>query len=239
MNLSRFTGTRRPWLWSGLMLAVAATLSGCATSRKLLRYGDVETRTEVSEAIFLDLRTNLPRTVFVSETSSVARDVTLRPVLERELRAAGYQLVETPLEATYVIQLNHLQLAEVELDDDEGLFEAMGSALGAGVATGGVAGLFGADAGLAGDLGLIVGLASFIVDARTKHLAHTLTTEVRVTEAIPGGEGSPESARHATRIVSGASKVNLNWDESLPHLIRGVGRAVTGLLPSAAGAPTG
>ena len=47
------------------------TLTGCAASRLMLRYGDLETQTEMSESVFLELRSELPKTVFLAESSTL------------------------------------------------------------------------------------------------------------------------------------------------------------------------
>ena len=76
---------------------------------------------------------------------------------------------------------------------------------------------------------------AFIVDAKTKHMAHTLTTDVLVTETVPGGEGGNEVRYHATQITSGASKVNLKWHESMPTMVRSLSASLSGLLPKRPG----
>ncbi len=80
---------------------------------------------------------------------------------------------------------------------------------------------------------LDIGLG-FLFDASTKHIAHTLTTDVRLTERISGGEGESELQYHTTQIVSGASKVNLKLEEGLPAMIGGLSRSLSGLLPTRA-----
>ena len=88
--------------------------------------------------------------------------------------------------------------------------------------------------GAAGQVGLAVGVLGFLFDAKTKHIAHTLTTDVLLTERISGGEGGAEFRYHETQIVSGASKVNLKREEGLPAMKRGLSRALAGLLPNTA-----
>ena len=141
-------------------------------------------------------------------------------------------VVDRPDDATYLIQINHLRLAETELSDDGDL----GDAIGAGFAAGAVAALvtdeiFDAP-GAAGEIGLVVGVLGFILDAKTKHIAHTLTTDILVTESVPASGTESELRYHETQIVTGASKVNLELDESLPAMIGGLSSSVGGLLPT-------
>lgn len=83
-------------------------------------------------------------------------------------------------------------------------------------------------------MGLAVGPVGFLADAKTKHIAHMLTTDVLVTETTFDSEGESELMYHETRIVSGASKVNLSLEEALPAMVQGLGASLAGLLPRTA-----
>lgn len=227
------------------VLAASIVLGGCATVRMHLRYGTLTSQTEMRESIFLELRSELPPTVYIAETCSADSDITVRPGLDGELAASGYTLVEDPDQATYVIQINHLRLTEAELSKDQTLGDAIGAAFAAGTAAGLAADVVGAGAEAAVGVGLAVGAAGFILDASTKHIAHMLTTDVLVTETVAvrdslgdPGDLEPEVVtggrplrRHGTQIVSGASKVNLRLTESLPVLVDGMGHTLARLLP--------
>lgn len=232
MNVSTYSSTLRRSVVPGLVLATTLNLSGCAAARMSMKYGELKTQTELSESVFLELRTDLPQTVYVSESCSATRDVTIKAALERDLMAAGYEVVSSAEEATYILQVNHLRVSEVELSGDETLGDAIGASVAAGATSAFAADLLGAD-DAAGAVGLVAGLAAFIIDAKTVHLAHTLTTDVLLTEAMPGVDGSSEPRYHTTQVTSGASKVNLEWDESLPQMVNGVSSTLSRLLPSA------
>ena len=221
---------------SSIIVLGGMNLTGCAASRMMVRYGDLDTQTEMSESVFLELRSDLPRTVYISEASTAGRDLTIRPSLQRGLMESGYTLVETPDEATYVIQINHLRLEEIELSADQTLGDALGAALTAGAGAALAADILGAS-GAAGEVGLLVGVLGFLWDANTKHIAHTLTTDVLVTERVPAGGAEGELRYHETRIVSGASKVNLRLEDGLPAMINGLSRSLAGLLPARAPVP--
>jgi hypothetical protein len=236
------------WL-PALAAAGSLVLSGCAAMRMHMRYGSLQSDTKVSDAVFLELRSDLPATVYVEETSLVDSAVSVRPYLDEQLVASGYTIVTDPREATYLVQVTHLQLIEVELSGDQTLGDALSSAIVAGTAAGLATDVVGADAGLATGVGLTVGAVGFLVDANTKHLAHVLTTDVLVTETVATGGGiaearadeqapagaAPEVRRHETQIASGASKVNLRIAESLPAIVDGTSRTVSRLLPERPG----
>ena len=62
---------------------------------------------------------------------AVDDSATVRKVLQATLVSAGYEVVEAPSEATYLIQINHLSLVETELLDGETVEDAIGSAMAA------------------------------------------------------------------------------------------------------------
>jgi len=194
-----------------------------------MRYGELESKTELSESVFLDLTNELPRTVFVTENRSVSEPVSVVPAMRTALRSAGYNVVDAPQEATYIVQINHRQLVEYELGDGQDINDAIGNAFAAGLGTAFAADVLGAT-DVAAELGLAVGVLAFILDSNTKHLAHTLTTDVLVTENRAGPSGS-RTREHSTQVVAAASQVNLGQAQALPALVAGVTQAVTGLLP--------
>ncbi len=217
----------------GLVLVVmlgGMILISCASAHLMMRYGDLKTQTKMSESVFLELRTDLPKTVYVAEGSTLGRDLTILPSLQQHLMDMGYSLIEAPGEATYVVQINHLHLAEVELNADQTLEDALSSAYSAGAGSGLAADLFGASGEAVLGVGLVVGVLSLIADSQTKHIAHTLTTDVLVTETTSKAGQESELIYHKTRIVSGASKVNLSLEEALPAMVQGLRTSLSGLL---------
>jgi hypothetical protein len=117
---------------SSIIILGSMNLTGCATSRMMIRYGDLDTKTEMSESVFLELRSDLPQTVYISEASTAGRELTILPALDRQLTASGYTLVDVPGDATYIIQINHLRLVESELQGDQTFSDAIGNAWMAG-----------------------------------------------------------------------------------------------------------
>ena len=219
---------------SSIIMLGSMNLAGCAASRMMIRHGDLDTQTEMSESVFLELRSDLPKNVYVAEESTAGRDLTIRPSLQRGLMESGYTLVETPDEATYIIQINHLRLAEVELSADETVEDAVSAAFAAGGGAALAADVLGGSSKVVGGVGLAVGVLGFLLDAKTKHIAHTLTTDVLVTETVPGAGRESEPTYHETRIVSGASKVNLGLEEALPAMVQGLSTSLSRLLPRTA-----
>jgi len=220
----------------GVLLGlVSSALSGCAASRLMIRYGDLETKTELSQSVFLELRSDLPRTVFLSETSTSGEEITVLPDLPRYLAEAGYALVPSQEDATYILQINHRQLVEYELSEGMTVSDAVVASLAAGSSATYAASLFGASGKLLGGVGLAAGLIGFAADASTKHIAHTLTTDVLITETLPALGENTGPRYQETQVVTGASKVNLQLEESLPVLIENMSASLGRIFPPASG----
>lgn len=208
---------------------IVATQTGCAATGMHLRYGELKTRTEMQEPVFMDPANESPATFYVQETSSVDGAVSVVEGVRHDVAASGYTEVDDPSDATYIVQIHHRQVLEQELDDGMTLSDAIGNAYAAGAGAAIATGVF-IDSDVAGEAGVIVGALAFVLDARTKHVAHTLTTDVQITERCTG-DGGAEIRTHRTQVVAGASKVNLERDEAMPALIRGTAHVVANLLP--------
>ena len=130
-----------------------------------------------------------------------------------------------------MMQINHRELVEHELKDGQTVGDAVGAAMTAGMGAATAADLLGAGGRTVAGVGLAVGVVGFLADAGAKHIAHTLTTDVRITETFTYPDGASEAVYHDTMIVSGASKANLHLGESLPALISGTREAVSHIFP--------
>ncbi|HSM37122.1 MAG TPA: complement resistance protein TraT [Longimicrobiales bacterium] len=235
MNTIEHHRTRR-MAAAATLLFLGGALTGCGAARMALRYGDLETRTELSQSVFLELRSDAPPSVHVVEHSTAGSDLSIRPALEGGLVRAGYVLVDDPRDATYVMQINHRSMIETEIGDGGSLGDAVSGALAAGTVAGVAADLAGAGPDAATGVGLGVGLVGFLIDSRVKHVAHLLTTDLVVTEQV-GPEGAAGAERrHEVTAVSGASKMNLGRAEALPAILRTLGVSLADLLPPRAAA---
>ena len=214
-----------------LTVGGSSTLTGCGALLKSIRYSLLETKTEMTESIFMDQKTDLPPTLYLVETSTSAKDVTVRSILEQVLPNSGYTLVDNPKHATYVLQINHVALVKVELKDGETLADLIDGAVAVGYAGAFLAALANADEEGIVVVGLAAAAGSFLLDANTQHIAHTLTTDFELTETVVGPGEDLGLRYHRSRIVSGASKVNLHLEEALPVLQREMATALSRLLP--------
>jgi hypothetical protein len=221
------------------VVGIGLVTNGCAAMHMQMRHGTLASEAKVSESIFLELSTDLPPTIHVSETSGVEREVVIGPGLEQALTASGYRVVDDPRSATYVLQVHHRQLIEADLTDVT-LRDALGSALTAGYVAGVAADLLGGDYDAVAGIALVVGFVSFVADASVRHVGHVLTTDVRLTETVPGRfdpatpmaqERRTSQRHHDIQVASGASRVNLRFEESLPAIQATLAQTLARLLP--------
>lgn len=214
-----------------LLMLSTILISGCYSVRTYIRYRSLTTSSELSQSIFLELGTELAPTILLSEGSTTGREISIRPFLEQRLLETGYIVVNDPEDATYVVQINHLSLLEFELGEEATLEDALGSALVAFAATStaGTVARLGGRASVGA--GLVVGAVGFALDSSTKHIAHTLTTDILITETVNGPGREKMSRSHETRLACGASKVNLKLAESLPAIKKQASASLSGLLP--------
>jgi hypothetical protein len=206
-------------------------LNACMAAHLALRYDELQTETEVDGSVFLAPSAESPRTVWIEERCMVSEAVTIAPPLRDALATRGYQIVETPDEATYLIQVSHRELTEFELSSGQTLSDALSASFTLAIGTGTAANLLGAGRRTVAGVSLAAGVIGFVADSRAKHIAHTLTTDLRITETLYDSGGPAELVYHERIIVSGASRSGLRLQESLPAMVSGTAQALTGIFP--------
>lgn len=170
------------------------------------------------------------------------------------LQAKGYTLMQDPDAAHYILQANILQVGkaaptamEAAISQGYGVSAAGGMVLGAGAAYAGGAGGRGVAAA-----GLIGALAEGIAGAAVKDVYFSMVTDLQLKERIRGTGKAQVNSNHTlrqgnsgssqvvyaeaseyktyqTRIGSTANKVNLEFEEALPELKKGLINSIAGL----------
>ncbi len=173
----------------------------------------------------------------------------VEPQIIAAVQQRGYKVVNDPEQAHYLLQANVLQVGKSNLREAENMLQsgfgsaAVGAVAGAqfGSGHGSVAtGLAGAALGLIGDAFVEDVYFSMVTDLQISERAKA---GVVVTEAVDsklkqGTSGyknvsSTEETnwkRYQTRILSSANKVNLEFEEAQPVLIKGVVQSISGML---------
>ena len=108
---------------------VAGTMlfTGCATT-------ELQTNAKMTQSIFINPVKKELRTVFLSSKNTSGQKINLENTIIAELQAKGYQVIDDPEAATYVLMVNVLYCDKKQENN------AGGGALGAGAIGAGVAG---------------------------------------------------------------------------------------------------
>jgi Enterobacterial TraT complement resistance protein len=230
-----------------------STLLACGAAQKGIRYGKLDVQTKMSASLFLEPVEPSQQTIFIqARNTSDKPGVSIDQDLRNALQNKGYQVVSSPKQAHYLLQVNVLQVGKQREEDTwRTLNGGWGSALG-GAATGAVAGgLFAhSDKGvLVG--GLLGGAISSVADSMVEVITYTMTTDIQISEKTngtvvtetsesrlaQGTSGHKTSSykeagnrkRYQTRIVSMAQKTNLKFEDAEPALKQGLANSVAGL----------
>jgi hypothetical protein len=241
-------------------LALGLALSGCAAGSTAIAKRNLDVQTRMSDTVFLDPVPAGERTVYVDVRNTSDRpDFDITPQVRAAVEARGYQVVEDPRDARFVLQANVLQAGRYSESASEA---AYGSGFGGTLVGGAAGGAAGYGLGAAGvgvnDTvaaigGALLGAAiAGAADAYVQDTTYTIVADVQVSERAPAGvvvsqseqanldQGSSgtvsqststvtDTKRYRTRIVSTAEKVNLEWAEAAPDLVAGMTRSIAGI----------
>ncbi len=242
------------FLKSVVLAMVLSTLIGCGAAQKGIRYGKLDVQTKMSASVFLDPVEAAQQTIFIqARNTSDKPGVSIDQDLRNALQNKGYQVVSSPKQAHYLLQVNILQVGKQREQDAWGALNGgWGSALGgagAGVMAGGMFG-HSDKTMLAG--GLIGGVISSVADSMVEVISYTMTTDIQISEKTSGGTVVTEKSKslltqgtsghktssytesgnrkkYQTRIVSLAQKTNLKFEDAELALKQGLATSVAGM----------
>jgi len=224
-----------------LLLAILIfQLSGCATIPEAIEHRDLRVGLKMTDTIFLDpVKKAQNRTIYVevrntSDLQEVNPEMVKTRLVEK-LRAKGYKMVENPLDAGYILQINILYMDYYrKTGAREGALTgaAVGALAGAGAGGRDVEALILAAAGAALGYvgGAIIGAAikietyAGVIDVQLqektdKPVVGELRTEAKQgtsTTLITTQEVKTNYQTYRTRIAATAVKTNLKKEEAAP-----------------------
>lgn len=231
-------------------LTAAFVLNGCSAARVAISKRDLDVQTKMSATIFLDPVKSDQRTVYVQvRNTSDQQTMDLGPDIAEGVAGKGYQVVDDPDQAHYILQANVLYVGK---SDPTANALTLQSGYG-GAAAGALAGFAGGGGGrgiIAA--GLLGGISDTVSGALVKDVYYTITTDIQIKERADSGLQAMAATEHnlqqgtsggtqvtyteqtdwktyQTRIVSVANKVNLDFDEAAPALRQGLIRSLAGL----------
>ncbi len=227
---------------------------GCAATQVAIEKKDLKVETLMSDTIFLDVEKNLPRTVYVDIRNASDKDFDLLGPVTAKLSQRGYTVVADPATASYILQVNILQVGQADPSAlRSSVYSGYGGALAGGLAGAVIGATTGRGSGVyyGGALGgLVGGAAEMVAGSLVKDVTFSIITDVMVSEKTKDPVYESQQAhlakskgttvtqaiqktsdrqRYQTRIASSANKVNLKFEEALPALQDGLARSIAGI----------
>ena len=189
---------------------------------------DLDVQTKMSSSIFMDLENQRGRRVFVDFRNTSGKQLTLSDMVTASIAERGYELVSSPKEADYILQVNVLsceKASKAAIEKNLGL--GFGTAL-TGVATGALIGTathspYGVGTGAVVG-GLAGSAAELVAGSLVKDVTYALVTDVQIIEKTTSDKNT-----YRTRMASMANKVNLKFEEAQAPLEQAMATAIGGV----------
>jgi hypothetical protein len=244
----------KKYLVVGLLITGMGSLVGCNTASKMIKHGNLEVETKMSETIFLDPIDDNKKTVLLQiRNTSDKSGLEIESKIRSAIESKGYRIVNSTQSANIMIQANVLQVGKSTLENP---FQALTGGYGSGLegfATGAaIAGATGGSGRSMLGIGLITGIGNTILDAAVEVVNFTMITDLQISEKADGNFVSESSdaslkqgnsgykkstweqktnwKKYQTRIMSVAKKTNLKFEEAEPKLTEGLVKSISGLL---------
>jgi hypothetical protein len=236
------------------VFALALAVSGCAATTTAIGKRTLDVQTKMTDSIFLEPVTAPDRTVLVEVRNSSDRpQLDIAPAVRTALAERGYELVDDPQDAHFILQANVLQVGRTSKAAAEGAFaKGFGSALVGGAAGAGL-GRVASDQTEVMIAGAVAGAAaSAVADSFVRDVTYSIITDVqiseragegvlvteRMTQDLAQGSGGRrllattevhDWKRYQTRVLSSANRVNLDFEDAAPQLVDGLTLAIAGM----------
>ncbi len=235
------------------LIASLMTTAGCAGMVELAGNRKLEVSTQMSESIFLDPVEPEQQTIYVRVRNTSDQDFDLEPAVKQALERTGYQIVRSPSKARFRLQANILAIAKQDKDYAAGALAAgFGGRVGAAVGYGGEGKSYQQRRTQSSLLGAAGSFADLMSAELVEVPVYTIVTDIELVEKAPNGvfvrtdrqidrkdgmggrststmSGVGKDIKYRTRIVSTATKANLELPEALPPLRSGIARSISGL----------
>jgi outer membrane lipoprotein SlyB len=231
------------------LLFFSLYLSGCSAIYTSMAKSELHSQTRMSKTIFLQPMAPEKRVVYVEvRNTSDQPAFALGHQIKEKLQQRGYRITDDPDKANYWLQANVLKVVE---DDGQYGDAALGKGFQGAITGGYIGSAFGDGSGKVGAViaGALIGMA---VEASTSDVHYTAVTDVLVSVRAQDGEvlqtqesqrvalgengsrrikstSTTDMRQYATRIVSTANKVNLQYEEAAFSLRNGLINSISGI----------
>ena len=199
-----------------------ALLSGCAAVGTAVSHASLQTKTMMSQSVFLDPVPDHDKVIYVQVRNTTDQpSFQIQDALSEALAGKGYKVTTNFEKAYYVLQVNILSIGKTSQTAAQ---EMMGSGYGGaleGAASGAlISGSMGGNP-IAG--GLIGGVAGSIIDNAVKDVTYAGITDVKITV------NTPSKKVFTTRIATTADKVNLSFADAQVSIEAGLTNSISGI----------
>lgn len=232
--------------------ASIALITACAATQTVIEHRNLETKTNLSNTIFLDPVSGNQKSVFISVKNTSDQEIDISRRLSNAFKSKGYVVSKNPSDAHYLLQANIRQVGKMSVAASQ---NALGGGYGSALAGGASGVALGAltqnsTAMIAG--GVAGGLVGLAADALVKDVNYSMVTDIQISERVGKGVKVSEEhradlsqgtgshthqistrnssyERYQTRIVSNANKVNLSFQDARPALEAGLVKELVGI----------
>ncbi len=234
---------------SVVTLASVIVLGGCSAAHTAVSKRNLDVQTQMSATVWLDPVAPNMRSVFLDIRNTSDKQLDVQQKVTASLMAKGYKIVQDPEAAHYWLQANILKVGQIDKDEQKGLLD---QGYGGAIAGGVVGSQFGGGNGQIASTVVGAGLG-ILADAMVKDVVYTMVTDLQISERAKKGVAVNEAnnqvlaqgtsgaktqtsnevtdrKKYQTRVVSTATKVNLEFVEAQPALEDGLAKSIAGIL---------
>jgi hypothetical protein len=208
------------------LIIIFLSITSCAALSTSVSKKDLDVQTKMQKTVFLNPVDNNLKTIFIQvRNTSDKQSFNITDNLKNQLRQKGYQIINNPSLARYILQINILQAGKTSKTAlEKSPFKTIDS-IGFGAAGAMVGGRHGNIGGTI--VGAVIGAGgSVIANSLVKDVYYSAITDVRIIEKQDYGV---EPNQYQTRILSSANKVNLKWEDTKSMLEEGLANSISGV----------
>lgn len=155
-------------------LVSAFLLNGCVTT-------SLQTTATMSQSIFIDPVVKSEQTIFIAMRNTSGQNINLLPKVVSLLQSKGYQVIDDPREATFILQANVLY-CDIKQESNAASAAGLGGIMGAGV------GLYNHSSATGGVVGGLIGAAvGGIAGKLTEDTIFQMQVDINIRQKIAGG----------------------------------------------------
>lgn len=210
----------------GVFLLSTFLFSGCGTL-------GLETNVKMTKSVFLRPVPIEKKSVYVSLKNISEERLEVIEGLQKNLKLKGYQLIDDPDHAEFVLMVNILFANNLKEAN------AIRAASGMGITGGVIAAGSGSNTGDSLLIGAGMALAAGLVGKALEDETYRAIVDVSVNQRLLDGEGydatektgtmGREYKEHKTRVIAEAVQTNLKLDKALPILSADVAKQISNI----------